>query len=59
MGRARYLSAPLPGVVLESSGEDGFRWPELFSGVPDWTPVFPGPAVAGLSPRYPEDWAPA
>jgi hypothetical protein len=44
----------VPGVVLASSGAEGLRWPAAFSGVEDLTLVFPGPAVAGLSPRGPE-----
>lgn len=43
-----------PGVVLESSGAEGFRWPFAFSGVGDFTLVSPGPAVAGLSPFGPD-----
>jgi hypothetical protein len=52
--RCRYLSGVVPGVVFASSGAEGFSRPGAFSGVLDLTPVGPGPAVDGLSPRYPE-----
>ena len=44
---------------MESSGAEGLRWPALFSGVEDLTPVFPGPAVAGFPPVDPEGWTAA
>src|SRR5271170_6897977 len=53
-GRSAYFFPTVPGVVLASSGAEGLRWPRLFSGVLDLTAVFPGPAVAGLSPSGPD-----
>ena len=49
-----YLVEVVPGVVFESSGAEGFSRPSAFSGVLEWTAVGPGPAVAGLSPLWPE-----
>jgi hypothetical protein len=54
LGRWAYFFPVVPGVVLASSGAEGLRWPRLFSGVFELTAVFPGPAVAGLSPRGPD-----
>jgi hypothetical protein len=52
--RDYYFFSVDPGVVLASSGAEGLRRPRLFSGVPELTFVFPGPAVPGLSPRGPD-----
>ena len=49
-----YLSEVVPGVVLASSGAEGFSRPVAFSGVFELTPVGPGPAVDGLSAFGPE-----
>jgi hypothetical protein len=49
-----YFFPVLPGVVLASSGAEGFKCPKAFSGVLERTPVCPGPAVPGLSPLGPE-----
>jgi len=54
-----YFSPVVPGVVFESSGAEGLRWPSRFSGVEDFTSVLPWPAVEGLSPLGPEGSAAA
>ncbi len=46
-GLGVHFGVVVPGVVLESSGADGLRWPFAFSGVVELTPVLPGPAVEG------------
>jgi len=57
--RTGYFFPVDPGVVFESSGAEGLRWPRLFSGVLEVTAVLPGPAVPGLSPSGPEGVAAA
>jgi|GEM_PF-2224747 len=49
-----YLVPVESGVVPAFPGADGFSFPSLFSGVPDFTPVGPDPAVPGLLPSNPE-----
>lgn len=53
-GGGYYSSGVVPGVVPVFPGAAGLIFPPLFSGVADRMPMFPGPAVAGLSPRGPE-----
>jgi hypothetical protein len=42
-----YFSGIDPGVIFASSGEEGLMRPAPFSGVSEFTFVFPGPAVPG------------
>jgi len=55
-GELVYFLLVVPGVVLASSGEEGLSWPLAFSGVSERTPIWPGPAVEGLSPLGPDGW---